>query len=30
VAVPEVSARAEVQTARKAYEKGLTLQHVGD
>ena len=30
VAVPEVSAREEVRAARKAYEKSLELQHVGD
>ncbi len=30
VAVPEVSARAEVRAVRKAYEKSLALQHVGD
>jgi 3D-(3,5/4)-trihydroxycyclohexane-1,2-dione acylhydrolase (decyclizing) len=30
VAVPEVSARTEVQAARMAYEKSLALQHVGD
>ncbi|NIX75765.1 3D-(3,5/4)-trihydroxycyclohexane-1,2-dione acylhydrolase (decyclizing) [Microvirga terricola] len=30
VAVPEVSARAEVNTARKKYENALTAQRVGD
>lgn len=30
VAVPEVSERAEVRAARKAYEAALTKQHLGD
>ena len=30
VAVPEVSARNEVNAARKAYEDALALQSVGD
>jgi 3D-(3,5/4)-trihydroxycyclohexane-1,2-dione acylhydrolase (decyclizing) len=30
VAVPEVSERAQVREARKAYETALTKQHLGD